>query len=49
MMFLNAQQQKNLFEMINNGAMGGGPIIVQVDGREIARAVRTQKEMGFAV
>jgi len=48
-MFLNAQQQKNLFEMINNGGMGGGPIIVQVDGREIARAVRTQKEMGFAI
>jgi hypothetical protein len=48
-MFLNAQQQKNLFEMINNGGIGGGPIIVQIDGREIAKAVRTQKEMGFAI
>ncbi len=45
-MVLNAEQQKNLFDMINNGGVGGD-IIVQVDGREIARAVRNQVNAGF--
>lgn len=44
-MVLNADQQKKLFDMINAG--GGGDIIIQVDGREIARAVRTQIQGGF--
>lgn len=48
-MILNAQQQEKLFNMINSGSLGGGDIVIQVDGREIARAVRKQKEMGFAV
>lgn len=44
---LNAQQQKNLFDAINSGSFGGGEIIIQVDGREIARAVRNQVKSGF--
>jgi hypothetical protein len=47
-MFLNAEQQRNLFEMIKSGGMGGD-IVIQVDGLEIARAVRKQKELGFAL
>jgi hypothetical protein len=45
-MVLNADQQKNLFDMINGGG-GGGDIVVQVDGREIARAVRNQVQQGY--
>lgn len=45
-MVLNADQQKNLFDMINGGS-GGGDIVVQVDGREIARAVRNQVQQGY--
>lgn len=47
-MVLNASQQKNLFEMINSGGLGG-EIIIQVDGREIARAVRNQVDQGFKI
>jgi hypothetical protein len=47
-MILNAQQQESLFKMINNGSMGGD-IIVQVDGREIARAVRNQVQQGYKI
>lgn len=47
-MILNGQQQKNLFEMINNGS-GSGDIIIKIDEREIARAVRNQKQQGFAI
>lgn len=46
---LNAQQQKNLFDAINGGNLGGGDIVIQVDGREIARAVRTQIKSGFVL
>jgi hypothetical protein len=45
-MVLNASQQRNLLNMINSGS-AGGDIIVQVDGREIARAVRSQVQSGF--
>jgi hypothetical protein len=45
-MVLNADQQKNLFDMINNGS-SGGDIVIQVDGREIARAVRSQVQQGY--
>lgn len=48
-MILNAEQQKNLFEMIKNGSGSSGDIIIQVDGREIARAVRNQVQQGFAI
>lgn len=46
-MVLNAQQQKSLFDMINSGGSGGGDIVIQVDGREIFRAVRNQMEQGM--
>jgi DNA repair exonuclease SbcCD ATPase subunit len=45
-MVLNASQQKNLLDMINNGG-NNSPIVIQVDGREIARAVRNQVQGGF--
>lgn len=45
-MFLNAQQQKTLLDFVN-GAGGNQPIIVQIDGREIARAYRDQLKQGF--
>lgn len=48
-MVLNADQQKNLFDMINSGSTGSGEIVVQIDGREIARAVRTQIQSGFRI
>jgi TP901 family phage tail tape measure protein len=44
---LNAEQQKNLFNAINSGNLGGGDIVVQIDGREIAKAVRSQLNAGF--
>jgi len=47
-MVLNANQQKKLFDDINSGS-GRGDIIIQVDGREIARAVREQVRGGFAL
>jgi hypothetical protein len=48
-MILNANQQKTLFDSINGGNMGGSDIIIQVDGREIARAVRSQIQSGFVL
>ena len=48
-MILNANQQKNLFDSINSGSIGGGDIVIQVDGREIARAVRTQVQRGYQI
>lgn len=49
-MYLNAQQQKNLFDAINGGGLGGGgDIVIKIDEREIARAVRNQRQQGFAV
>lgn len=47
-MILNADQQKNLIDMLNNGG-GGGDIVIQVDSREIARAVRNQVKAGFVL
>jgi hypothetical protein len=44
---LNAEQQRNLLDIINNGSSGGGDIVIQIDGREIARAVREQVKQGF--
>lgn len=46
-LILNANQQKKLFDAINSGSFGGGEIVVQIDGREIARAVRDQINNGF--
>lgn len=45
-MILNANQQKNLMDMINSGS-GGGDIVIQINEREIARAVRSQVQQGF--
>ncbi len=46
-MVLNADQQRNLFNAINSGSFGSGQIIVQIDGRAIATAVRDQINAGF--
>lgn len=47
-LILNAQQQKSLFDAINGGNLGGGgDVVVQIDGREIARATRNQIRSGF--
>jgi len=46
-MVLNANQQKQLFDSINGGGLGGsGDIIVQIDGFEVFRAVRRQLQSG---
>lgn len=45
-MVLNATQQKSLFDMINGG-QSSSEIVIQVDGREIARAVRNQVQQGY--
>lgn len=47
-MVLNAEQQKKLFDIIEGGG-GGRDIVIQIDGFEIVRAIRRQKEQGFAV
>lgn len=46
-MVLNAEDQKTLLNAIKSGQMGGGEIIIQIDGRTIARAVRDQINNGF--
>lgn len=46
---LNANQQKSLFDAINSGNLGGGDIIVQIDGRTVATAVRNQIRSGFVL
>jgi len=48
-LILNANQQKKLFDAINSGNLGGGDIIVQIDGREVAKAVRSQIQGGFVL
>lgn len=46
-MVLNANQQKSLFDFINGGSTNSSPIVIQVDGRTIATAVRDQIRGGF--
>jgi uncharacterized protein YukE len=61
-MILTREQQKTLFDDINNKRLGNGtgnaelleairsmPIVVQANGREIARLVRNERENGFAI
>ena len=49
-MVLNADDQKTLFDAIKSGSLGGGgDIVIKIDEREIARAVRNQKQAGFAI
>lgn len=57
-MILTANEQKNVFDRLQSGDLGGNsdivnrllsqPIVVQIDGREIARANRTAIAEGFA-
>jgi len=58
-MWLNAPQQKTLFDIANGETSGGGnnntiaamlaqPIIIQIDNKEIARANRTAIQEGFS-
>ena len=44
---LNADQQARLLGLLENG--GSQNIVIEIDGREIARAVRDQREQGFSV
>lgn len=44
---LNADQQRNLLNIINSGTMGPGQIVVEIDGRAVATAVRNQLNSGF--
>jgi hypothetical protein len=46
-MILNQEQQANLFDIIKNGGISSGNVIVQIDGVEVARAVRNQVRGGF--
>jgi hypothetical protein len=46
-MILNANQQKNLLDMINGGGMGGGDTVIHIDGKEVFRAVRNQLKSGM--
>jgi hypothetical protein len=47
---LNGNQQKNLFDAINSGQLGGNqPIIINIDGRKIAEVVREQVQGGFSL
>ncbi len=48
-MILNAEQQRNLFDAISSGSFGGGDIVIQINEREIARAVRNQVNAGFRI
>lgn len=45
-MVLNAEQQRNLLGMINSGG-STGDIVVNIDGREVFRAVRNQLRSGM--
>lgn len=46
-MVLNAEQQGKLFNQINNGGGNNGNIVIQIDGRNIAYAIRDQINQGF--
>jgi len=49
-MVLNASQQKQLFDAINGGSLrSGGDIVIQINSREIARAVRDEINSGFVL
>ena len=59
-MFLNATQQRNLFNQIDSGGNSDGemidainnlasrPVVLEIDGREIARTVKEQGLQGFS-
>jgi hypothetical protein len=45
-MVLNANQQESLFSAINNGGLGGGDVVINIDGREIIRVINNQIKSG---
>jgi len=46
-MILNADQQRNLLSIVSGGNLGSGDIVIQINSREIARAVRDEVRGGF--
>ena len=48
-MVLNADQQKVVYDALTSGGFGNAPIVVQIDGREIARAMRNMKNSGYRI
>jgi hypothetical protein len=44
---LNGDDQKTLLTAIKSGNLGGGDIVIQIDGREVFRAVRDQLKQGM--
>lgn len=46
-MILNAEQQQKLFNQINNGSSNNSNIVIQIDGRNLAYAIRDQINQGF--
>lgn len=59
-MVLNASQQRELFNMANNSnkssgnnkelmALANRPVVVEIDGREVARTVREQRLQGYEI
>jgi hypothetical protein len=46
-MVLTADQQKVVFDALNTGNFGNQPIIIQIDGVEVFKAVRNQVKKGY--
>jgi hypothetical protein len=48
-MVLNANQQEKLFSAINSGNLGGGDVVINIDGREIIRVINNQIKSGARI
>lgn len=48
-MVLNAEDQRTLLTAIKSGNMGMGNIVIEIDGREIAKVVRNQVRSGYQI
>ncbi len=48
-MILNQDQQANLYNIAQSGGNNNQEIVIQIDGREIARAVRNEISEGFVL
>jgi TP901 family phage tail tape measure protein len=48
-MVLNADQQGKLFSAINSGGLGGGDVVINIDGREIIRVINNQIKSGARI
>jgi hypothetical protein len=48
-MILNAEDQRTLLTAIKSGNMGMGNIVIEIDGREIAKVVRNQVRSGYQI